>query len=120
MNNKTYPGQESLTRLPQTLREFGENQNRLNAELQKENASLSRQIEVLAGHLGDMMDLVRTMRKELDELKKNTTELQNEQELNIRRFHRCAEELDRMEKEAERLRLNTKLNSNAIDRLMKP
>ena len=119
MNHKTYISQEGITRLPQTLREFGERQNRLNSELQKENASLSGQIEVLAGHLGEALDRIAALEQALEDAAKRITELENEQALNIKRFHRCAEDLDKAEKETERLKLTAKLNSNAIDRLFK-
>ena len=120
MNYKTYTSQDSLTKLPQTLREFGERQNRLNSELQKENASLSGQLEVLAGQLGEVMERLAALETALDEANKRITELEGEQALNIKRFHRCAEDLDKAERETERLKLTAKLNSNAIDRLIKP
>ena len=119
MNHKTYTPQDGITHLPQTLREFGERQNRLNSELQKENASLSGQLEVLASQMGEMREHMEQLERALLDANQRITELENEQALNIKRFHRCAEDLDKAEREAERLRLTAKLNSNAIDRLVK-
>lgn len=119
MNYKTYTAQESLAKLPQTLREFGERQNRFNAELQKENASLSGQVEVLSAQLGELLERFAALESALEESNRRITELEGEQALNIKRFHRCAEDLDKAEHETERLKLTAKLNSNAIDRLMK-
>ena len=119
MDHKTYVGQESLTRLPQTLREFGEQQNRFNGEMKRSADSCNGQIEVLAEQIGVLIEQVKALETELSAAKQRITELENEQQLNIKRFHRCAEELDRAEKETNRLKLTTKLNSNAIDRLMK-
>ena len=119
MNHKTYIPQEGITHLPQTLREFGERQNRLNSELQKENAALSGQVEVLASQMSEAFARIGALEKALLEANQRITELESEQALNIKRFHRCAEDLDKAERENERLRLTAKLNSNAIDRLVK-
>lgn len=119
MNHKTYTPQDGITHLPQTLREFGERQNRLNFELQKENTSLSGQVEVLASQMGEALERIAALEAALNEANQRITELESEQALNIKRFHRCAEDLDKAEKETERLKLTAKLNSNAIDRLMK-
>ncbi len=115
MNVKTYIGQGGISHLPQTLREFGERQNKLNAELRRENESLTHQIEVLAGHLGEALDRIKALEAEIERI----TALENEQETNIKRFHRCAVDLDKVEREVERLKLTAKLNTNAIDRLTK-
>lgn len=112
MQPKTYHPQGGLNKLPQTLREFGERQNKLNLELRHENESLTRQIEVLGEHLGEALVRIKALEEAI-------IELQNEQELNIKRFHRCAEDLDKAEKEIGRLKLTAKLNTNAIDRLAK-
>ena len=113
MNVKTYNNQGGLSHLPQTLREFGERQNKLNAELRRENESLTHQLETLAGHLGDALDRIKALESQLERI----TALESEQETNIKRFHRCAVDLDKIEQEVGRLKLTAKLNTNAIDRL---
>ena len=115
MNAKTYRPQSGLNKLPQTLREFGERQNQLNAELRRENESLRNQLEVLAGQLGETLERMQM----LEETAARVKALEAEQERNIKRFHRCAEDLDKIEKEVGRLKLSNKLNTNAIDRLTK-
>lgn len=112
MQPKTYQPQGGLNKLPQTLREFGERQNQLNIELRHENESLSRQVQILGEHLGEAIVRIQALEEAI-------IALQKEQELNIKRFHRCAEDLDKAEKEIGRLKLTAKLNTNAIDRLSK-
>ena len=115
METKTYRPVGGLNKLPQTLREFGERQNKLNAELRRENESLQHQIEVLAEHLGELQDKLLVLEEQNERLKA----LETAQELNIKRFHRCAEDLDKIERGVDRLKLSNKLNTNAIDRLTK-
>lgn len=115
MDGKTYRPIGGLNKLPQTLREFGERQNKLNAELRRENESLQHQIEVLAEQLGQMREHMH----QLEERCERVPVLETAQELNIKRFHRCAEDLDKIEREVDRLKLSNKLNTNAIDRLTK-
>ena len=115
METKTYRPAGGLNKLPQTLREFGERQNKLNAELRRENESLQHQIEVLAEHLGELQEKLRV----LEERSERIAPLEAAQELNIKRFHRCAEDLDKIERDVDRLKLSNKLNTNAIDRLTK-
>lgn len=112
MNTKTYEAGSGLGKTAQTVREFGERQNALNAKLAAETASLQTRCEVLAEHLGAALDRIAALEAAVERLEK-------EQELNIRRFARCAADLDKAEAEIDRLRLTSKLNTNAIDRLTK-
>ncbi len=113
MDPNTYQSMGGLNRLPQTLREFGERQNRLNVQLREENASLSRQIEVLAGQLGEVLERIAALEAALERV----DALEAEQEGNSKRFRRCAADLSMLENEVGRLKVTAKLNTNAIDRL---
>lgn len=112
MNTKTYEAGSGLGRTSQTVREFGERQNAMNAKLVSELKSLKTRNEVLAEHLGEALDRIAALEAAVERLEK-------EQALNIKRFKRCAADLDKAEAEIDRLRLTAKLNTNAIDRLSK-
>ena len=112
MNTKTYEPGAGLGKTAQTLRDFGERQNALNQKLAEQNQALQMRCEVLAEHLGEALDRIAALEEAL-------AALQKEQALNIKRFHRCAADLDRAEAEIDRLRLTAKLNTNAIDRITK-
>ncbi len=98
MKTETYAEKSGIGKTGQALKQFGENQNALNAQLAEQIVQLSKQLE-------DAMQRI--------------AQLEAEQEKNITRFGRCAAELDEMQKELDRLRLTTKLNTNAIDRMAK-
>ncbi len=98
MKTQTYEEIHGIGKTGQTLRKFGEQQNELNAQL-------TAQVETLTNQLEKAMQRI--------------AQLEAEQEKNIARFGRCAAELDEMQKELDRLRLTTKLNTNAIDRIAK-
>lgn len=115
MDSKTYLPAGGLSHLPQTLREFGERQNQLNAQLRRENESLSGQIEVLAGQLGEALARIGALEEALERV----TNLETEQKANIKRFQRCAADLTALESDVGRLKVTAKLNTNAIDRLAK-
>ncbi|MBR3629897.1 MAG: hypothetical protein IKN55_05425 [Oscillospiraceae bacterium] len=110
MNTKTYEPGAGLGKTTQTLRDFGERQNSLNQKLAEQNQALQMRCEVLAEHLGAALERISALEAAL-------AALQKEQELNIRRFHRCAADLDKAEAEIDRLRLTSKLNTNAIERM---
>ncbi len=112
MKTKTYGASSGLGKTGQTLREFGERQNALNAQLASQVQTLTTQVELLAGQLGDALEKIAGLEQQV-------AALQAEQERNIKRFGRCAAELDAAEKEISRLKLTAKLNTNAIDRLSK-
>lgn len=119
MNTKTYETSAGLGKTAQTLREFGERQNDLNAKLVAEVESLQRQREVLAEHLGEALDRIDALEKVLETALERVTALEKAQELNIKRFQRCANDLDKAETAINRLKVTAKLNTNAIDRLAK-
>ncbi len=98
MKTETYAEKSGIGKTAQTLKQFGENQNALNAQLAEQIVQLAKQLE-------DAMQRI--------------AKLEAEQEKNITRFGRCAAELDEVQKELDRLRLATKLNTNAIDRMAK-
>ena len=112
MITKTYEPGSGIGKTGQTLREFGERQNVMNQKLNEQYEALHMRCEVLAEHLGEALARIAALEAAL-------AALQKEQELNIRRFSRCAADLDRAEAEIDRLRLTSKLNTNAIDRLTK-
>lgn len=119
MNTKTYEPSAGLGKNAQMLREFGERQNGLNAKLVAEIESLQRQEEVLAEHLGEALDRVEALETALQTAMERITALEKAQELNIKRFQRCANDLDKAETEINRLKVTAKLNTNAIDRFVK-
>ncbi len=98
MRTATYEGTQGFGKTGKALESFGEKQNVLNAKLlerlEETEAQLKAALERIAA-------------------------LEAEQERNIQRFGRCAAELDAMQKELDRLRLTTKLNSNTVERLVK-
>lgn len=98
MKTATYGGTQGFGKTGKALEIFGENQNALNAKLlerlEETEARLQTALERIAA-------------------------LEEEQERNIKRFGRCAAELDAMQKELDRLRLTAKLNSNTVERLVK-
>ncbi|MEE5993176.1 MAG: hypothetical protein V3G42_08040 [Oscillospiraceae bacterium] len=103
----------------QALQNFGDKQNALNKELlhrldalERENAELKKKIADIETRLSLMESTFVALQECIDEQKK-------EQELNIKRFGRCAAALDEMDSEIDQLRLKTQLNSNAIDRMVK-
>ncbi|MBE6850166.1 MAG: hypothetical protein E7504_00275 [Ruminococcus sp.] len=98
MKTETYAEKSGIGKTGQALKQFGEQQNALNAQL-------AAQVEMLE--------------KQLEEAMQCIAQLKAEQEKNITRFGRCAAELDEVQKELDRLRLTTKLNTNAIDRMAK-
>lgn len=55
----------------------------------------------------------------LTEMKERINKLEEEQKLNVERFKKCAAELQSYKGELDRIRLDTQLNSNAIDRILK-
>ena len=103
----------------QALQNFGDKQNALNKELlhridalERENAELKEKIADIETRLSLIESTFVALQECIDEQKK-------EQELNIKRFGRCAAALDEMDSEIDQLRLKTQLNSNAIDRMVK-
>lgn len=115
MNAKTYQNAAGIAKTGQSLREFGERQNALNAGVQEELTYLRKQNQALSGQLSAALERIAALEKALERV----TALEQEQVMNIRRFGRCAADLDVVEKEIDRLKLTSKLNSNAIDRLTK-
>ena len=55
----------------------------------------------------------------INDMKKRICHLEDEQEISVERFKRCASELQSFKAELDRLKLTSKLNTNAIDRLNK-
>lgn len=98
MKTDTYKEISGFGKTGQALKAFGESQNAMNAQL-------SEKLELLTKQLGQALDRI--------------AELETEKEKTQKRFIRCAEELDKLQKEVDRLRLTAKLNSNTIDRLAK-
>lgn len=97
MQIKTYEEVPGFGKTGQTLRQFGEQQNEVNAQLQ---------------------EALQAMAKQLEQALRRIAELEAEQERHIQRFGRCAAELDAMEKELNKLRLTSKLHDNTINRLV--
>lgn len=112
MNPKTYHAPSGLGKSTQAFREFGEKQNALNEALTERISTLEAENNTLYGQLSHALERIAALEERL-------AAQEQEQALNIRRFGRCAADLDTVEKEVERLKLTSKLNSNAIDRLMK-
>ncbi len=98
METRTYQPESGLGKNKQNLENFGQRQNDLNAQVQ---AQLT---EIL---------------QKLDELKRRLDAAEQEQQQNMNRFAGCAAELKDIHKDIDQLRLTAKLNSNAIDRMMK-
>ncbi len=119
MNTKTYETGAGLGKTSQTLREFGERQNNLNDKLVAEIESLQRQREILAEHLGEALDRINALETALETMTGRVAALEKAQDLNIKRFQRCASDLDKAETAINRLKVTAKLNTNAIDRLAK-
>lgn len=98
MNTDTYKEMSGFGKTGQNLREFGESQNAMNAQL-------SEKLELLTKQLGQALDRI--------------AELELEQRGNLQRLSACDAEIADLKKEVDRLRLTAKLNSNTIDRLAK-
>ncbi len=98
MKTETYQDMSGFGKTGQSLKSFGEQQNALNAQL-------AVQMDALAQQLGQALDRI--------------AQLEAEQQRAAQRFEKYAAELDALQKEVDRLRLTTKLNSNTIDRLAK-
>lgn len=98
MKTETYKDMHGIGKTGQALKQFGTQQNELNAQL---------------------ASCVETLTNQLEKAMERIAQLEAEQEKNITRFGRCAAELDELQKELDRMRLTTKLNTNAIDRLAK-
>ncbi len=98
MDTKAYEEQTGFGKTGQILRHFGEKQNDINAQL-------SEQMELLAKQLGEAMQRIA-------ELEKAGRDAEQ-------RLAKQAAEIEEMQKDIDRLRLTTKLNSNALDRLAK-
>lgn len=98
MKTDTYKENSGFGKTGQNLKEFGEKQNAMNAQL-------TEKLELLTHQLGEALDRI--------------AELEAQQEKNQKRFVRCAEEISELKKEVDRLRLTAKLNTNSIDRLAK-
>ena len=111
-NNKTYKHRDGIGKTGQILKEFGESQNRLNAGPLRENAMLRDRTAALERQVSEMAAQIALLTSRLDLL-------EEAQSNNMRRFSRAATAIDSVGKEVDRLRLDTKLNSNAIDRLTK-
>ncbi len=98
MNTKSYEEQSGFGKTGQTLRQFGERQNDVNARL-------NEQMELLAKQLGEAMQRIA----DLEAAQRSADETIAQQ----------AAAIAEMQKDIDRLRLTTKLNSNALDRLAK-
>lgn len=110
MEPKTYEGKPGLGK--GELHAFGERQNAL-------NEGLCREIERLSGELEEAHRREAKMEERLAAAEEAIAALKSEQEKNILRFGRCAAALDEAEKKIDRLSLTCRLNSNAIDRMVK-
>ena len=111
-DSKTYRPQTGIGKTGQNVKEFGEAQNALNAALMQENAILKGRMTALEIELTKMHEQIDLLTKRIEQLEEAQTE-------NVRRFSRAAESVKQVGKEVDRLRLTTKLNTNAIDRLSK-
>jgi len=98
MKTETYKEIAGFGKTGQNLKEFGEKQNAMNAQL-------TEKLELMTRQLGEALDRIAA--------------LEAEQAKNQRRFVRCAEEINELKKEVDRLRLTSKLNTSSIDRLAK-
>ncbi|MBQ9110207.1 MAG: hypothetical protein IJY06_02415 [Oscillospiraceae bacterium] len=98
MKTDTYKEISGFGKTGQNLREFGESQNAMNAQL-------SEKLELLTNQLGQALERI--------------AELELEQHGNMQRFAAYEAEIADLRKEVDRLRLTAKLNSNTIDRLAK-
>ncbi len=96
MSTDTYKEIPGFGKTGQNLKEFGEKQNAMNAQL-------SEKLELLTKQLGQALDRI--------------AELELEQHRNIQWFAACEAEIADLKKEVDRLRLTAKLNSNTIERL---
>ena len=103
----------------QALQNFGDKQNALNKELLHRLDELERENEELRQKLADTETRLSLMESTFVALRECIDEQKKEQDLNIKRFGRCAAALDEIDKEIDQLRLKTQLNSNAIDRMVK-
>ncbi len=98
MNTKSYEDIPGIGKTGQVLRQFGERQNDINQQL-------SEQLELLANQLGEALQRIAVLETENKALQARTEQLEKQNE--------------EMQKDIDRLRLTTKLNSNALDRLAK-
>ena len=112
MKTKTYNAPSGIGKTGQTLKTFGERQNAVNAAIAERLEAQDRQIQVLSAQLGAALERIGSLEQEV-------AALREEQAQNIQRFGRCAAELEDVEKDVGRLKLTAKLNSNAIDKLVK-
>lgn len=115
MDTKTYRSVEGFGKTGQIVRDFGERQNALNAEMHKRIRTLEAKNKALSGQLEEALSRIALLEAALERI----AALEQEQAMNIKRFGRCAADLDALERETDRLKLTAKLNSNAIDRLSK-
>lgn len=119
MNTRTYQTEAGLGKTSQAVREFGERQNALNTKLLEKIRSLEARNQALTRQLDEASMRITELEVTTEAVLERLAALEQEQALNIRRFGRCAADLDTVEKEVDRLKLTAKLNSNAIDRLSK-
>jgi hypothetical protein len=98
MNSNTYQDMAGFGKTGQNLKDFGERQNAMNAQL-------TEKLELLTHQLGQALDTIAG--------------LELEQRRNLQRFAAYEAEIADLHKELDRLRLTVKLNSNTIDRLAK-
>lgn len=98
MKTETYKDLSGFGKTGESLRKFGEKQNAMNAQL-------NEKLELMSRQLGQALDRI--------------AELEAEQNRNLQKFSQYNALIDELQKEVDRLRLSTKLNTNTIDRLTK-
>ncbi len=96
MKTDTYKEMAGFGKTGQNLKEFGESQNAMNAQL-------TEKLELLTHQLGQALDSI--------------AQLELAQRSNLQRFAAYEAEIADLKKEIDRLRLTAKLNSNTIERL---
>ncbi len=105
METKTYHSRDGFGKTGETVREFGERQNALNARLTERIHTLKEENGRLEERLAELIGRVEELEEKIELLQATQTQ-------NSRQIGKCAADIDR-------LRLDTKLNTNAIDRLSK-
>lgn len=110
----TYVHTGGIGKTGQDLQAFGDRQNGLNQLLLQQTASLQAENHALSAQLALAMRQNELLEARIAELEKALDTAKNETQS---RLARMQEDVKAAVAEVDRLRLTTKLNSNAIDRL---